>query len=186
MPRRLTAGVSQTWRFGGRGFHDPLGNNLGTVGCLHDLLHDCAGPRARRDVCVQAPIRKHHVLVERGAGICRLDQANSNAERPHLVIERLRIAFESMLRGGVDGRERGRYQTEDRAYVHDPSRFLIPHDREDRVGRTDHAEKVYVEQRLGLAHRRFFSSGKQAGSSVVHQNVDPARRIEHLVDDRLD
>ena len=32
----------------------------------------------------------------------------------------------------------------------------------------------------------FFSPGKQAGPRVVHQNVDPARHIENLVDRRRD
>jgi hypothetical protein len=40
----------------------------------------------------------------------------------------------------------------------------LSHDREDRVGRADHSEKVYVEQRLRLVHRRFFSFGKQGRS----------------------
>ena len=98
------------------------------------------------------------------------------------MIKGFRITFEGMLRGGVKGREWCGYQAKDRTYIDDPSRLLLSHDREDRVGRADHSEKVYVEQRLGLVHRRFFSPGKQAGPRVVHQNVDPARHIEHLVD----
>jgi len=101
------------------------------------------------------------------------------------MIERLRIAFERVLRGRVDSREGGRYQAKDRTNIDDPPGFLISHGRQDSISRADHSKEIYVEQCLSLVDRRLFSSAKQAHPCIVDQDVNPARRVEHFFDGLL-
>src|SRR5207237_10402020 len=91
---------------------------------------------------------------------------------PNLVVDRLGVALDRVLRRGVTGHVRRGDESEHRRDVDDPTISRGAHVREYRLRHPDEPEEVDIEDALVLSDRAFLRGPGCAGARVVVQSVE--------------
>src|SRR5262249_14903907 len=117
----------------------------------------------------------------------RLDHRELDAEkRLHVRREGLGVPLDRELRCAI---KLVHWLTDDAAHgrdVDDVTALLRAHVRQGGLSTPRHAEEVHVKYGLRLVLRRLLGAAKEAGSSVVHQDVEAALLLDDVSEDRVD
>jgi hypothetical protein len=120
--------------------------------------------------------------AEAGPGVGGLDDQDPDAVLADLVVQRLGVALDGVLRRDVEGHEGLGGDPEDGRDVDDASATLGAHVRQDGLRHTDDTEDVDVQDALGLGDGVLLHGARRADARVVDQDVDAPEPVDHLCD----
>lgn len=161
-----------------------LGNVSARLGGIHAgllvVLHarDRAGNAAAVNVVALTDLAPRG--GEAGVDVTGHDGADGDAEGTQLVGKRHGVGVDGSLGGRVirlkGNGDRGRHGAE----IYDPAATGLPHDGDYGAVHVHHAEKVDVEEGLGIGGGGELNGTGDAEACVVHENVNTAFGIHDL------
>jgi hypothetical protein len=121
--------------------------------------------------------------AEAGPGVGGLDDQDPDAVLADLVVQRLGVALDGVLRRDVEGHEGLGGDPEDGRDVDDASATLGAHVRQDGLRHADEAKDVDVEDPLVLCDRNLLGSTRCADPGIVDEDVESPEPLDHPLDD---
>src|SRR5690242_10408183 len=116
--------------------------------------------------------RDLRALADRRGDKAGLDQRDVNAERPQLVPQRLGVALERELAGGIERAKGNRGDPGERADRDDLARARCAHPWQHGLYHPYDAEEIRLELRFRFSEAGFLGRSHQGVAGIVDEHVD--------------